>query len=548
MTPRTRRRTGLACGALALCACAATSGEKGRLAPVDLAPQRLDAAHAPRRLALLVGVSRFDDPGWSGLRYPAKDAEDLAAVLRDPAGGAFDQVEVLDPGPTRAELLSALARLGQANRDEADTVVVYVSSHGTLARDERGLLRRYLVTRETSLRDVPGTALPIEQLKGAFEALSSRRKVLILAACHSGGGKSLLPGGVQAELRGVKGGFFERPLEEASRASLVLAASDWGETAREDEKLQNDIYTHFLVEAMRLPADRNGDGAVTASEAHDYARRATWEFTGGRQRPTAESIEVGADPIVLVGRVQRRGRPELYGYAPRLDGFSLRVDGRVATDLPGGAAVEPGRRRLQLVKGNGPPLLDGEVNLGPGERLDLDLLVDRAAGRWEVAPRLAAFSFLDGGSRRGVMGPATGLGVVVVGRDLLAPRLSLRLDVVGSAGKASIPVAGGTAGFDYAAVAGGLSAPWRLAGGDAWSLAAGPRLSALWLRRDFHRDLAGVQNLFTFTPGLMTGVSWDLGHVTLGAELQVDWAAMRVDGATRWSGLGTLLVGAGWRL
>lgn len=534
--------------ALALAACATASGEKGRLAPLDLSPQRLDAAHAPRRLALLVGVSRFDDPGWSALRYPAKDTEDLAAVLRDPAAGAFDSVEVVKDAPSRADLLGALARLGEANRDESDTVVVYLSSHGTLARDERGVLRRYLVTRETSLRDVPGTALPVERLKAAFEALPSRRKVLILAACHSGGGKSVLPDGVQHELEGVKGGFFARPLEEVSRASVVLAASDWGETAREDEKLQNDIYTHFLVEGLRLPADRNGDGAVTVSEAHDYARRATYEFTGGRQRATAESVEIGADPIVLVGRVERRGKPELYGYSPRLDGFVLRVDGRQAAELPGGAAVEPGRRRLQLVKGSGPPLLDREVVVESGERLDVDLLVDLAAGRWEVAPRLAAFSFLDRGSRRDVLGPAAGAGVVVVGRDLLAPRLSLRLDLVAFMGKASIPAGGGRAGFDYAAAAVGLSSPWRFGGSGGWSFAAGPRLSAFWLRRDFGLDLAAAQSFLTFTPGFMAGVSYQQGRVTLGAEVQADWTVVRVDGASRGGGMGTLLLGAGWSL
>ena len=112
--------------------------------------------------------------------------------------------------------------------------------------------------------------------------------------------------GTQRELAGVKAGFFVRPIEEVSRASVVLAASDWGETAREDAKLENDIYTHFFVEALRIGADRNGDGAVTVSEAHDYARRMTYEYTNGRQRPSAETAEVGADPIVLVGRVLRR--------------------------------------------------------------------------------------------------------------------------------------------------------------------------------------------------------------------------------------------------
>src|SRR6266487_3394555 len=222
----------------------------------------------------------------------------LAVVLAGCAtAGSGEKGRLVPIDVPRTKLKAAMARLAEAAKDDRDTVLVYVSSHGTLARDARGEMRRYLVTRETRMADVPGTALAIDDLKAEFDALRSRRKVLILAACHSGGGKSLLPGEVQRELASTKASFFVRPIEEVSRASVVLAASDWGETAREDETLENDIYTHFFVEALRIGADRNGDGAVTVSEAHDYARRMTYEFTAGRQRPSAETAEVGADPI-----------------------------------------------------------------------------------------------------------------------------------------------------------------------------------------------------------------------------------------------------------
>lgn len=45
--------------------------------------------------------------------------------------------------------------------------------------------------------------------------------------------------------------------------------------------------------------DRDGDGAVTISEAHDYPRERAWQFTQGQQRPAAESTILGLDPIVL---------------------------------------------------------------------------------------------------------------------------------------------------------------------------------------------------------------------------------------------------------
>jgi len=542
---------GALCGA-ALVACAAPSRtEKGGLVPLDVPKDRTAGALAPRRVALLVGVQGYDDPRWRELRYPGADANALAAVLRDPERGAFDDVEVLADAPTREEVRAALRRLADRSRDERDTVLLYFSSHGTLARDAMGALKRFLVARDTLVADVPGTGLAMDEIKADFDRLRSRRKVLVLATCHSGTGKSLLPDDVQAELAGIKAGFFVRPIEEVSKASVVLAASDWGETAREDEKLGNDVYTHFFVEALRIGVDRNGDGAVTASEAHDYARRMTYEWTGGRQRPSAESTEVGADAIVLAGKVARRGRPELFSYAARLDGFTVRVDGRPLAELPGGVAVDAGRHRVQVAKGGGPEVWDGWVRMGEGDRVDVEHLVARGPARLEVAPRAGGLSFLDARSRRDVLGPVPAFGAALTYADWPRPGMSLRLDLATSAGASTLRQGARAADFRYTAFTAGASLPWRFSpaslGGA--SLLAGPRLSAFWLDRHFDLPLVPPgQSWFTFSPGVLLGASLPVGkRVTVGAELHLDFTFVRVDGENRSSGLGELLLGAGYR-
>jgi hypothetical protein len=546
-----RTRAGLSI-ALVLCACA-TSGEKGRLVPLDVPREKLDQHYAPKKVALLIGVSRFDDPEWNGLRYPEKDAQDLAAVLRDPQHGAFDAVEVLKDGPTRADVRGALQRLAEVARDDRDTVLVYVSSHGTLARDVRGEMKRYVVTRDTRMSDIAATALAMDDLKADFDALRSRRKVLILAACHSGGGKSLLPAEVQRELAETKAGFFVRPIEEVSRASVVLAASDWGETAREDSKLENDIYTHFFVEALRIGYDRNGDGATTVSEAHDYARRMTYEFTAGKQRPSAESTEVGVDPIVLVGRVQRRGKPELFSYAPRLEGFTVMVDGRQLAELPGGAVVDAGRHRIQVAKGAGPALVDDRVSLSPGQRVDLEALALRGPGSWEAAPRFAVIGFLDAKNRRDVLGVTPAYGAALTYREWPNVRVNLRVDLLGTAGSGTMirPTGVGPTPvpYSYTAFTAGASLPWRfpVALNGKLALLAGPRLSAVYIERKLNLDLGSSQSYFTMTPGVLGGITWERGHFTLGAEAQVDFMLVKIDGQNRSTGFGELLMGAGWR-
>jgi hypothetical protein len=538
--------------ALALGACAAPQAEKGGLVPLELSPGALTRAYAPRRLALVVGIQKFDDARWRELRFPEADARALAGVLGAPDRGAFDEVEILPRGATRADLQGALRRLAERDRDERDTVVLYVSSHGTLARDGTGRLRRYLVTRETRVDKVAETGLLMDDLRAEFDRLRSRRKVLIIASCHSGSGKSLLPESVEAELRGTKAGFFVRPIEDVSRASVVLSASDWGETAREDEKLGNDIYTHFFVEALQLGVDRNGDGAVTVSEAHDYARRMTYEYTGGAQRPAAETSEVGADPIVLAGRVRREGRPELFSYSRRLDGFTVRIDGKPLAELPGGVALDAGAHRVQVAKGGATPLLDAEVELDPGARVDVESLLARSAGRFVIAPRAGVVGFVDRASRDRILGAVAGAGAAVVVREWPVAGMDLRLDAITASGRSALAIPGGPDSVRFELLTAGVALPWRAR--TTWlgglELLGGPRLSTLWIRRRFDaaQFAAAPQSYLTVTPGLLLGLEVPLYRgLSLGAELHLDWALVRIDGENRSSGFAETIAGVGWR-
>ena len=534
---------------LASCAGPA-SVEKGGLVPLRLDEEALSSAYTPRRMALLVGISEFDDPHWRGLRYTTKDATDLAAALKDPARGRFDQVRVLTrpEETTRASILAALRQLKKEAHRPDDVVVVYFSAHGTLARDNQGELRRYLVTRDASYRAIPQTALSMDALKAEFDGLSSRRRLLVLATCHSGSGKSLLPKELEAELSGVKAGFYARPLEESSRASLVFAACDWGETAREDEGLRNDIYTHFLIEGLGGTADRNVDGAVTATEAHDYARRRTFAFTEGRQRPSAEILEVGADPVVLSGSIARAGRPELFSYNPRLDGFTLKVDGEPRTELPGGAAVVPGKRTVELTKG-GSVLVRREVEVGAGERRPLERLLSEAFPRRSRSLLGGMFTFADARSRNELLPLAPEVAISLRLEDRPLQDFGLLFDVGFSTGRQSLVVAPGSeVPFGYTTLTAGAALPylWRW---ERMTLFAGPRVAALYLGRSFDVEaFAGGQSFFTVSPGVVGGLVWRVGErLELMSQAQLMLTYVVVDGQGQAVGFTGGWAGVGYR-
>ncbi|MGC4118331.1 MAG: caspase family protein [Myxococcales bacterium] len=330
------------------CATAAATGEKGGPKLVPFAPVEESAAAArPKKLAMLVGVDAFEDERFKALKYAAADAQALASAL-----SGFDAVDLrVEPAKTsRAAILEGLQQLAAKARDPRDTVVLYFSTHGSLGRKPGGPLRRYLVSRDTRLDLLSETGLSVDDLLREVERIPSRRKAVILASCHSGNGKSQLTDALEKALAEHKAAL--PALEEVSEATVVLTAAAFGESAREAEELGHDIYTHFLIDALSH-GDRDGDGAVTASEAHDWARERTYRYTQGKQRPTSESDILGKDPIVLAGAPTRPGKPVLYSYAASAEGLSVLVDGAAKGVLPGGVAVEPGRHALELQDGRG---------------------------------------------------------------------------------------------------------------------------------------------------------------------------------------------------
>jgi hypothetical protein len=290
---------------------------------------------------------------------------------------------------------------------------------------------------------------------------------------------------------------------------------------------------------------------VSATEAHDWARRNTWAYTNGRQRPSAQILEVGADPVLLAGALERPGQPEVFSYSARLEGFTLKVDGEVAGELPGGVVVPEGKRRLELRKG-GRVLWEDTVALEAGERRELEALVSRVSSgpRRTVALEAGALGFLDARSREQVL-PASVLAGAGLRLDgvLLDGRLDVWVDVAAGQGRqvlrldpgGSVPVRHRTLLLGAAV---GPSWWWGPVG-----FSTGPRVAGLWLQRSFQLELLSRDERYlTVWPGWMAGLSWRFSPAfVVDAKAQLLWAYVPVDGQTRMVGFGGLMLGGGYR-
>lgn len=310
---------------------------------------------SPNRLILSIGISSFGDPYWKDLKYPEKDASKILNFMNKEASPNFTWSKLLtqetskNKGVSKMDIISSMIQLKKANISENDIVIVYVSTHGTIDRDENGTISRYMVTSDTNSRDIAKTGLKYDSFLKLFRSLKSQKKALILDYCHSGTGKSKLTADMWLELESRKGEYFPDIEDDTIKGEYILAASKYGQTAQESEAVGQSVYTHFLLEGFHK--DLNSDGAVSLTEAHSHARMATHKFTSGNQTPTQSISIEGSDPIYLVGSKRKKSMSQayLFSFWNKFANYNVSINGKSKGTLKGGLTVPEGKVRLKLI-------------------------------------------------------------------------------------------------------------------------------------------------------------------------------------------------------
>lgn len=385
---------------LLLSGCGSTMRARG-FGPAQSTMDELRSSVDSRRVALVVGVDSYDDPGIEQLRFAVSDAQAIAAHLsaaEQDGGAGFGRVTLLTgAAATRGAVLAAARSLG-ADLRKQDVFVLYFSGHG-LAELSGDVPSLHLLAPDTAKDDLVTTAIDLGALRAWLGSLTAQRKALIVDACFSGEGKSTRgvapPESVGASLTSAQG---PDPSVLGS-GEAHLFATTLSRPAFEDDGFGGGVYTHFLLGAMtwgRETADRDGDEVVTAWEAHDFARGRTMDHTDGAQVPEATLRVVGWNDVVLAGDPSaRRQRDEalVFDYGTqdkRYAGATLYVDGRARGVFPGTVSVPDGVHRFEVRDAEGETLLAGEEDLGATARLNLpDLAVRLRRDRVLQSARVA---------------------------------------------------------------------------------------------------------------------------------------------------------------
>ncbi|MDQ3668406.1 MAG: caspase family protein [Acidobacteriota bacterium] len=186
--------------------------------------------------AAFIGLDKYQDPEIRELTGARRDAQALCALFNDTIS-EIESTLLIDEEATNANVRSALHNtLGAAG--SADVVVLSFSGHGT--HDHR------IVNFDTSLDNLPDTAISMDELAGKFRESKAKIILFILDCCFSGG----------APARVLENSPIPRspsfPLETlGGKGRILISAANINEFAYEIPGSKHGLLTKALIDELQ---------------------------------------------------------------------------------------------------------------------------------------------------------------------------------------------------------------------------------------------------------------------------------------------------------
>ena len=384
-----------------------------------------------QRFAVVVGVSEYSDRSISGLRYADDDALAFYGFLvSERAGlGGFDPENVkllLNEEATYRNIRTALFTFLMA-ATERDVVMLYFAGHG--APDPFRPTEHYLLSYDTNVESLAGTALPMSDVSEAVRRIRARDVIVITDACHSAAVGTQMA--MRSEAPNAINRVFLDQMASTTGGYVSITASEVNQFSQEDARWGggHGVFTHYLLEGLDGAADADQDRIVTLGEVFEFVRDRVQRETRNAQVPTVSqtpwdrswpmSIVMDGSERPVVAQPERRPppaaapRPAVEEQAPRQPAGQPE-EAQVAGTLP-----YPGTGMwMRTNLGAGSTTFDSDVVSVSGTAGQVSFAIGTMVGK-----KLAVFGVV---STDLISGPTLTIGSssVTAGEDVMASQMA----------------------------------------------------------------------------------------------------------------------------
>jgi len=221
--------------------------------------------------ALIVGTSHYKN--IPSLPYPQRDVILMQEVVTKLMGVKNCNLFLLED-PTKSEIIAGIEKVVRlANTFDNPKVIFYFSGHGTAyAENGGGKGEGYLLPIEADPEDISTTSVSLREIENLL-ARAKGEKVVIIDACFSGKGKSILLAG--KPFIGIK-----KVAPTIGRTTILLSSQETEISTYIKEKGVS-TFTYALYEMLGKYGpvlDENKNGWLEAKEVAEKLRNFTDDY------------------------------------------------------------------------------------------------------------------------------------------------------------------------------------------------------------------------------------------------------------------------------
>ncbi len=205
---------------------------------------------------LFIGIDRYKSSSISWLNCACNDARALYALFADNVEG--ESTLLLDQNATRVNIYTEFKKLEKVQED--DIVVVYYSGHGSESHE--------LISYDADCDLLSKTAIPLKELLSKFKKIPSKKLILILDCCFSGGiGSKVLH--IENKPKSIES--TENILDQLSgEGRIIITASSSNEPAWENSRLGHGFFTYHLIQGFIGAKEVIDSGKIPLYRLLDY--------------------------------------------------------------------------------------------------------------------------------------------------------------------------------------------------------------------------------------------------------------------------------------
>lgn len=219
----------------------------------------------PNLFVVAVGVGQHRHDSRT-LKFAAKDAKDLAALLKKQEGSLYNEVYVNVLTDQTAQLSDIVEALTQLKRSctSRDRIVILFSGHGESL--QQGL---YLQPWNGNKESIALSYLNWNSVIDLLVETKAEHALLLLDCCHAGA---------------MDVGGYTRATE-ASRKITVFCSSDREEVASESTELRNGLFVGLVLKGLSGSADFDQDGTILVEELTRFGLETIPAYSNRKQNP-----------------------------------------------------------------------------------------------------------------------------------------------------------------------------------------------------------------------------------------------------------------------